>query len=212
MHNWIDISVPLQSPMPHWPGDPSPLMDRVADMDRGDACNVRYLRMSAHTGTHVDAPLHFVNTGQSIDQMPLTATVGPARVIAIEHSESLTPEELARHSIQRNERILFKTRNSPAAWNSPDFVKQFVHCNAAAAAYLVERQVQTIGIDYLSIGAYEGDGVETHKILLGAGIWIVEGLNLTGVEPGAYELICLPLKIIGGDGAPARAIVRRIED
>jgi arylformamidase len=209
--SWIDISVAVQSAMPHWPGDPAPTLDRVVDMDRGDICNVRYLTMSAHTGTHMDAPLHFIRDGRSIDSMPLTATVGPARVISIENSEFITPEELSLHHIQPNERVLFKTINSAGIWNSPEFVKNFVHCNAAAAAYLVERQVQTIGIDYLSIGGYECDGVETHQILLGAGIWVIEGLNFADVEPGNYDLICLPLKILGGDGAPARAIIRKTE-
>ncbi len=207
LSNWIDISVPLHSGMPHWPGDPVPSMARALDMDLGDICNARRLMMSAHTGTHMDAPLHFVNNRESIDQMPLTAGIGPARVIQIEHPEVIVPEELIRHDIQPGERILFKTRN---LWDPATFKTTFVHCNAAAARHLVERKVQTVGIDYLSIGAYERDGVETHQILLGAGIWVIEGLDLAGVEPGSYDLICLPLKILGGDGAPARAVVRKI--
>lgn len=195
--------------MPHWPGDPVPSMARALDMDLGDICNARYLTMSAHTGTHMDAPLHFVNKGESIDRMPLTATIGPARLIQIEHPDFIGPEELIRHDIQPGERILFKTRN---VWHPTAFAKTFVHCNAAAARHLVERKVRTIGIDYLSIGAYERDGVETHQILLGAGIWVIEGLDLSQIEPGSYDLICLPLKILGGDGAPARAVVRKIED
>jgi len=177
-------------------------------MDLGDVCNARHLKFSAHTGTHMDAPLHFVNNGESIDNLPLTATIGPARLLQIEHPEFITAEELTRYDIQPGERILFKTRHY---WDSPDFVTKFVHVNVAAARHLVERKVQTIGIDYLSIGAYEGDGVETHQILLGAGVWVIEGLHLTHLEPGNYELICLPLKILGGDGAPARAVVRKIE-
>ena len=183
-------------------------MARGLDMDLGDICNSRHLTMSAHTGTHMDAPLHFVNNSESIDRMPLTATIGPARVIQIEHPDFIGPDELIKHDIQPGERILFKTCN---VWDRTAFKKTFVHCNAAGARYLVERKVQTIGIDYLSIGAYEGDGVETHQILLGAGIWVIEGLDLTHVEPGSYDLICLPLKILGGDGAPARAVVRKIE-
>ena len=193
--------------MPHWPGDPVPSIERALDMDRGDICNARHLTMSAHTGTHMDAPLHFVNNSQSIDRMPLTATIGPARLIQIEHPHFIGPEELTLHDIQPGERILFKTRN---VWNSAAFQTNFVHCNAAGARHLVERQVQTIGIDYLSIGAYERDGVQTHQILLGAGIWVIEGLDLAHLNPGHYDLICLPLKILGGDGAPARAVVRTI--
>ena len=206
--DWIDISLPLQSGMPHWPGDPVPSMARALDMDLGDICNARHLKMSAHTGTHMDAPLHFVNNSESIDRVPLTATIGPARVIQIEHPAFIGTEELTRHNIQPGERILFKTRN---VWDPKAFKKVFIACNAAAARHLVERKVQTVGIDYLSIGAYEADGVETHQIILGAGIWVIEGLDLTKVEPGLYDLICLPLKILGGDGAPARAVVRKIE-
>ncbi len=194
--------------MPHWPGDPVPSMARALDMDLGDICNARRLMMSAHTGTHMDAPLHFVNNSKSIDQMPLTATIGPARVIQIGDPEVIGPEELIPHNIQPGERILFKTCNT---WDPTRFKTTFVHCNAAAARHLVERRIQTVGIDYLSIGAYERDGVETHQILLGAGIWVIEGLDLTEVAPGHYDLICLPLKILGGDGAPARAVVRKIE-
>jgi arylformamidase len=210
MSNWIDISVPLHSGMVHWPGDPSPQMERALDMNRGDVCNVRGLSMSAHTGTHMDAPLHFLNHAPSIDQMPIDATIGRARLIEIEDERVITAAELDRHEIQFGERILFKTVNSIRCWQSSDFRQQFVHVSAGAARLLAARQVQTIGIDYLSIGAYEGDGVETHKILLGAGIWIVEGLNLSGLSPGEYDLVCLPLRILNGDGAPARAIVRKI--
>ncbi len=185
--------------MKHWPGDPVPSMARSLDMDLGDVCNARHLSMSAHTGTHMDAPLHFINKAASIDHMPFAATIGPARVIQIEHPHFIGPEELTAHDIQPGERILFKTRDASLA------------CNAAAALYLVERKVQTIGIDFLSIGAFEGDGAETHRIILGAGIWVIEGLELSKVEPGLYDLICLPLKILGGDGAPARAVVRKIE-
>jgi arylformamidase len=210
MSNWIDISVPLHSGMVHWPGDPSPQMERVLDMNRGDICNVRALSMSAHTGTHMDAPLHFLNHAPSIDQMPIDATIGRARLIEIEDEKVITAAELDRHEIQFGERVLFKTVNSIRCWQSTGFHEQFVHVSAEAARLLAARQVQTIGIDYLSIGAYEGDGVETHKILLGAGIWIVEGLNLSGLSPGEYDLVCLPLRILNGDGAPARAVVRKI--
>ena len=119
-----------------------PSMARGFDMDLGDVCNARHLSMSAHTGTHMDAPLHFVNNAESIDHMPLTAAIGPARVIQIEHSDFIGPEELGRHDIQPGERILFKTRNF---WHHTAFAKVFVHCTAAAARYLVERQAQTVG-------------------------------------------------------------------
>lgn len=207
---WIDVSAPLYTGMAHWPDNPAVSFTRMLSMDRGDAANVSVISMGSHTGTHMDAPIHFVPGGEGIDMLPLDATIGPARVIAIGDAESITRAELEPHDIQRGERILFKTRNSNRAWNTDDFVEDFVYISAEAAQYLAERGVRTVGVDYLSVGGFTQDGPETHHALLGAGIWIIEGLNLGSVEPGNYELVCLPLKIVGGDGAPARAIVRPI--
>lgn len=180
-------------------------------MDRGDVCNVTSISMPAHTGTHLDAPLHFVRDAEPIDRMPLDAGIGEARVISIANPEVVTREELEQYRPARGERLLLKTANSDRCWKRRCFLKEFVHLNAGAAAYLVDCAIQLVGIDYLSIGAYEGDGVETHRILLGAGIWALEGLNLSEIEPGRYELICLPLKLIGADGAPARALLRPLQ-
>ena len=210
MSEWIDVTVPLRSRMAHWPGDPPVIIEQTMRMEAGDPCNLRTLSMSAHTGTHMDAPLHFVATGTSIDQMPPEATIGPARVVRIEDPNVITSAELERHNPQPGERILFRTANSDTCWQtSRCFFKQFVHLNAEAAAFLAARKVRTVGVDYLSVGAYQADGAETHRNLLDAGIWIIEGLDLSRVEAGAYELICLPLKIQGGDGAPARAMLRK---
>jgi arylformamidase len=210
MSDWIDISVPLYSGMVHWPGDAAVLVDHPMSIGRGDVCNTTAIAMSAHTGTHMDAPLHFIHEGKSIDQMPIEATVGLARVIEIEDAAAITASELKRHNLQPGERILCKTANSAGCWNDSSFRKQFVHISAGAAQYLVDRKVQTVGVDYLSVGAYDGDGVETHRILLGAGIWLIEGLDLSQARAGDYDLVCLPLKIVGADGAPARAIIRSI--
>lgn len=210
MSEWIDITVPLRTGMAHWPGDPPVSLERISDMDRGDEANVGVLHMSAHTGTHMDAPLHFVKDGAGIDEMPLDATVGPARVIGIE-ADVIGETILAAQGVQSGERILFKTRNSTLCWRfNRCFLKNFVQIDASGARYLAEKRVRAVGIDYLSIGAYGGDGAETHRTLLGAGIWVIEGLDLESVEPGLYELICLPLKIARGDGAPARAMVRSL--
>ena len=139
---------------------------------------------------------------------PSTPRLGPARVIRIEHPHAILPAELEGHHLQPGERVLFRTQNSERCWNTDQFVEDFVYISAAAAHFLVDRQVRTVGVDYLSVGGYVYDGVETHQILLGAGLWVIEGLNLAAVEPGVYELICLPLRIAGADGAPARAILR----
>jgi arylformamidase len=209
--DWIDVSVPLRTGMVHWPDDPPVSIEREQDIERGDVATVSSLSMGAHTGTHIDAPLHFFRTGKSIDTMPLTATLGRARVIEIHDPESIKPDELRPHEIQRDERILFKTRNSARCWQTDDFVEDFVYISPEAARYLAAQRVQTVGVDYLSVGGFFRDGVETHHALLEAGIWIIEGLNLSSVAPGIYELVCLPLKIEGGDGAPARAILRLAE-
>jgi arylformamidase len=207
-NTWIDISVPLYTGMVHWPDNPPVEIERTMSIDAGDACNVSRLSMGAHTGTHMDAPLHFIRDGRSIDTMPIDATVGLARVLAINDPQAIKVNELEPYAIQPGERILFKTSNSLRAWQSNTFVEDFVYISHEAAQYLAEKGVQTVGVDYLSVGGYRIDGSETHHALLAAGIWIIEGLNLADVHVGTYELICLPLKMRGAEGAPARAVLR----
>jgi arylformamidase len=209
-NNWIDISVPLYTGMVHWPDSPPVEIVRTASMDSGDICNVSRLAMGAHTGTHMDAPLHFIRNGKSIDTMPIEATVGAARVLTISDPQAIKVYELEAYAIQAGERLLFKTSNSAGAWQSNTFVEDFVYISHEAAQYLAEKRVQTVGVDYLSVGGYRVDGPETHQALLSAGIWIIEGLNLAGVQAGSYELICLPLQMVGAEGAPARAVLRSV--
>ena len=207
---WIDISVPLANGMVHWPGDaPFERLKTLALAD-GDPCNLSEIRASAHTGTHMDAPLHFLENAPGIDTMPMDATVGRARVIEIRDPRLIRVAELEPHRISKGDRLLFKTANSRVCWKTPEFKKEFVHIPPETARYLANAGVRTVGVDYLSVGHAETGGDETHRILLGAGIWIIEGLNLEQVVPGDYELICLPLKIAGGDGAPARAVLRKL--
>ncbi len=206
--SWIDVSVPLRPGMAHWPGDPAPRITRAQDMERGDAYTTSFLEMGAHTGTHMDAPAHVLHRGATIDAMPLDAGVGTARVIGIRDAVSVTVRELRPHRIRRGERILFKTRNSLCRWNTGRFHSNFVYISAGAARYLAERKVRLVGVDYLSVGGFKKDGLETHEALLGAGIWIIEGLNLSKLTPGPIDMICLPLKLLNADGAPARAIAR----
>jgi arylformamidase len=206
---WIDVSVPLRSGMAHWPDNPPVSIERMLDMDRGDAANVMAMSLGAHTGTHMDAPVHFRPGAAGIDRMPIEASVGPARVIAIRDRTAIRADELRRARPRRGERLLFRTRNSPRAWKQPGFVEDFVYIADDAADLLAERRVLTVGVDYLSVGGYKaGNGEAVHGRLLGAGIWIIEGLDLSRVPPGPCELVCLPLKVVGGDGAPARAIVK----
>ena len=204
----MDISVPVRNGMVHWPGDPPFQIERAMDQEKGDVATVSRMALGVHTGTHMDAPLHFIRHAPGIDTMPLDATVGPARVIEIRDRQSIKREELSGHRISAGERILFKTVNSDHSWNSDRFDEDFVFISQDGARFLTERGVRTVGVDYLSVGGYRQDGLETHAALLGAGIWVIEGLNLSGIDPGKYELVCLPLKLMGAEGAPARAILR----
>jgi arylformamidase len=206
---WIDVSVPIATGMAHWPDNPPIVVERTLDMEHGDAANVSKMSLGVHTGTHVDAPVHFDPGATAIDRMPIDATVGRARVIAIANKTAVTVEELEAARIKRGERILLRTRNSPRAWKQPGFVEDFVYLTTDAARWIAKRGVRTVGVDYLSVGGYRaGNGEAVHHALLGAGVWIIEGLDLSRVPPGACELMCLPIKVKDGDGAPARAFVR----
>ncbi len=201
------MSVGLRDGMVHWPDNPPVRIARFFDIKKGDPCNVSEISLGVHTGTHMDAPIHFMESGAGIDKMPLTAVMGPARIIGIKDRESIKPEELRAHRIRRGERILFKTRNSTRVWRTKSFVEDFVYLSSDGARYLADRGIRTVGVDYLSIGGIN-NGPECHKSILKAGIWVIEGLDLSKVTPGRYQLICLPLKVVDGDGAPARAIVK----
>jgi arylformamidase len=207
--DWIDVTVAIRDGMVHWPGNPPIVVERVEDMARGDAANVTKLSLGVHTGTHVDAPVHFDPRGAGVDAIPFAALCGPARVIAIANPREVTVDELAAAAITAGERILLRTHNSPHAWQQTKFVEDAVHLTLDAAHWLAARKVMTIGIDYLSVGGFAAsNGEAVHHALLDAGVWIVEGLDLTHAPPGPCELMCLPMKIAGADGAPARAFVR----
>jgi arylformamidase len=206
---WIDVSVPIHPGMHEWPGDNPFRLQWVADVERGDAFSLSRATTTWHVGTHMDAPGHFVRGGARIDAFPPEAGIGRARVIGIRHPRYVTSAELARHRIRPGERLLFKTRNSSTSWKNPSFSREFVSIAPDAARMLAARRVRLVGIDYLSVDPFESEDMPAHKSLLGAGIWVVEGLNLETVRPGRYDLVCLPLRIVGGDGSPVRAALRR---
>ncbi len=207
---WLDVSVPIGDAMVHWPSDPPVGIKRIRNIEKGDNVNVSLISMGAHSGTHVDAPVHFINEGKGVDSISLDTLVGRARVIEIRDPESIKPEELAVHRIRSGERILFKTQNSSHVWQRDEFVEDFVFISDAAADFLVKRSVRLIGIDYLSVGSFKHGGSYVHKRLLSGGTGIIEGLNLSHVTPGKCDPICLPLRIMAGDGAPARVILRSV--
>ena len=212
--NWIDVTVPLKEGMAIWPGDVTIKIERRRSMERGDAANNSAISLGVHTGTHMDAPKHFIKDGRSIDKLPLETSVGPARVIEIKDKISIKPEELKQHNIKKGERILFKTVNSPRCWQTDAFVNDFVFVTRDAAQFLVDAGVILVGVDYLSVGSpldpEKAMRPDTHQILLGAGLYLIEGLNLTAVKAGDYNLICLPLKLMDAEGSPVRAILQPV--
>jgi arylformamidase len=206
---WQDISVPIRDGMFTFEGDPAVHLERAASMADGAICNVSRLDFGVHSGTHIDAPVHFIDHAAGIETVPLDILVGPAEVI----DATALDRHMDRPAIERleipsgTERVLFRTRNVEL-WKRGSFAPSFVALAADGARALVERGVRLVGADYLSIAPF-GDPVDTHVALLGAGVVIVEGLDLRAIEPGPYDLICLPLLIPGADGGPARAILRR---
>ena len=167
---WIDVSIPLRNAMVHWPGDSPFEISPVRDIEQGDTVTLSRVTMGSHSGTHIDAPKHFIRNGVDISMMPFDAMVGIARVIEIHDPHSIKPDELINHRIRRGERILFKTRNSPNAWKTDTFTKDYVFVTKEAADYLSKIKIRVVGVDYLSVGAYHGDGQYVHRTLLSSGI------------------------------------------
>ncbi|HKP72710.1 MAG TPA: cyclase family protein [Pyrinomonadaceae bacterium] len=211
----FDITVAISpETTPIYPGDPGIEITASAVIARGDAANVTLLHFGAHTATHVDAPSHFIEHAPTVAAMPLEVLIGEARVVELDGAvEAIDASHVAAHVPERTTRVLFKTRNS-AFWRSDGnrFREDFTHLTADAARALVGRGVRLVGIDYLSVEKFKSETFETHTTLLSAGVVIVEGLDLSGVAAGIYELLCLPLKIAAGsgDGAPARAVLRTL--
>ena len=204
-----DITVPLSPSLPIYPGDPGVAITPVAQLQWGDAANVSRLVLSSHTGTHLDAPRHFFQAGLAIDGIALHMLMGPARVCAFpEATTHLTADDLRPLGLAGTQRLLLKTPNS-ALWERTGFQTNYIALTESAAHLLVDLGVQLVGIDYLSVDAFECHDFPVHRTLLGAGVLILEGLDLRTVPPGEYELLALPLLLHDGDGAPVRAILRR---
>jgi arylformamidase len=211
-----DISVPLApGETPTYPGDPGLEVVSWSAISRGDSANVSALNFGAHTGTHVDAPAHFIEGAPGLTSLPLDALVGEALVVEIPPDAPAVEERhVADGALAGAARVLFKTRNS-SFWDDPRgrFREDFTYIEPAAARALVRAGVRLVGFDYLSVEKFDSRGFETHLALLSAGVVIVEGLDLRAVAPGLYELFCLPLKVAAGsgDGAPARAVLRTLD-
>lgn len=207
---WIDVSLPLHRALAHWPGEIGFEILRAQDISRGDPVTVSVLRLGAHTGTHFDAPAHFLKQGDTIDRIPFEAVLGRARVIEVNGTRSISARDLRPYGIRRGERLLFKTSNSGRLARAKSFFQDYAHLALDAAELLAGREVRLVGIDSLSVAAFGADSAPTHRALLEAGVWILEGLDLSSVEPGRYEMVCLPLRIVGAEGAPARVALRAL--
>jgi len=206
-----DISLPISESLVTWPGDPPIHITQPYHLDKGDEATVSRLDMGAHTGTHVDAPVHYIPGGSGVNELDLHTLVGPALVVHALEADALSADVLDALPIPPGtERVLFRTRNSEAPSElirqEGQFSEDFVAITEDGARWLVECGVRLVGVDYLSVGPYQS-GAATHRTLMQAGVIPVEGLDLSGIPAGIYQLVCLPLRIVGADGAPARAIL-----
>jgi arylformamidase len=205
----FDISLAIHPKLPVWPGDPQVVLERYRQLSEGDVSNDSRMACSVHSGTHVDAPAHFIEDGLSVEQLALDILVGTATLVEFPEIDIITPDLLEIQKLPPQiERLLLKTKNSDL-WTDPnhEFNPDFVALSAESASWMVNKGIKLVGIDYLSIQRFKDAEPLTHRILLEAGVVILEGLDLRAVEPGNYQLICLPLKLTGSDGAPARAIL-----
>lgn len=208
-----DISLTISNDIVTWPGDPKVNIQLPIQMKKGDACNVSRWEIGAHTGTHTDAPFHFVDDGKGIDEVPLDWYIGPCLVVPVSPKTiNIEASDIAHINFKGHKRILFKTKNSDHWKNgNMEFDKDFISVGVTGAEYLLKKGVKLVGVDYLSVESFHAPfDHPVHKKLLGANMVVVEGLNLSAVKPGEYELLCMPLKIKHGDGTPVRAALRAL--
>ena len=208
----FDISIPITPSMPVWPGDPPVDIQQIANITSGDSANVSWISMGVHCGTHIDAPKHFIDTGKTIDQIPLEKLIGEVLVMDIDSTENVISDRvLSQHPkrafLETASKVIFRTRNS-SLWAEYPYIFQedYVGINTAGALYLSQFHLDLIGIDYLSIAPYQ-ETLQPHQILLADDIVLLEGLNLSEVPGGVYDLYCLPLRIPGCEGSPARVVL-----
>ena len=205
----VDVSVLLAPGIPIYPGNPEFEVTPVHRIADGDSANNSKLVMGTHTGTHVDAPLHFFDGRPGVDGMALELLIGRARVIDLPHRGGITEAHLAAAGLREDIRVLLRTPNS-ALWNTTQgFRTDYTYLTEGGARFLVDQGVKVVGVDYLSVEQYKKAGAPAHKALLGSGLIIIEGLNLSEAEAGQYEMYCLPLRLANGDGAPARVVLKR---
>jgi arylformamidase len=204
---WIDVTRPIRNGMIQWPGERPFAWSRSAEITGPGTCNVSEITTCVHVGTHIDAPLHFIPDGNDIDQIPLARLCGPALVVEMFELRDIQAADLAGADVRSGDGVLFKTANAEL-WNKDVFDTGFWGISSGAAEWLVKRGVRAIGVDYLSVDRYDSKDKVAHYALLGAGVVVIEGLDLAAVAPGRYEMVALPLRVPGADGSPARVILR----
>jgi len=203
----IDVTVPLDENLPTYPHNTPFSIEPIKRMSRGDGSNLSTLHLGAHSGTHVDAPRHFFDAGPGAEALPLDLLIGRARVVEVRSRQGISAEDLAGFNLSEDLRLLIKTPNS-RLWGSKEFHSDYVGVTESGARHLVDHGVKVVGVDYLSVEVFEAPGKPAHHVLLGAGTIVIEGLNLRDVDPGVYDMFCLPLRVVGCDGAPARVVLR----
>jgi arylformamidase len=204
----IDVTVPLDTRLPTYPGNTPYTLEAIKRMARGDSSNVSSVHLSVHAGTHVDAPRHMFDEAGGIETLSLDMLCGRTRVIELTTRKGITSEDLSPFDLSEDVRLLLKTCNS-RLWGSPEFHADFVGVTESGARFLVDHGVKVLGVDYLSVEEFKKPGAPAHRTLMRGGTIVIEGLNLRDVEPGTYEMFCLPLSLVGSDGAPARVILRK---
>jgi arylformamidase len=207
MTKFIDVTVPLSAELPTFPGDPSFEMDATHRLAGGDSYNVARISLGTHAGTHVDAPFHFIAGGSTVDELALEILIGKVRVVDLLGRDSVERADLEALDLREDLRVLIKTRNS-GLLRQPAFQQDYVYLAPDAATYLAQVGIKLVGFDYLSIEKYGSRDYAAHLALLEAGVVIVEGLDLSEIEPGEYDMVCMPLRIAGADGSPARVVLR----
>ncbi len=203
----IDVTVPLDANLPTYPGNTPFALEPIKRLARGDSSNLSSIHMSAHAGTHVDAPRHFFDQAGGTDALPLEMLIGRTRVVEVTSRKGIGADELSAFDFSEDVRLLLKTGNS-RLWGSAEFHPDYVGVTESGARHLIERGIKVVGVDYLSVEEFKKPGAPAHHVLLGGGTIVIEGLNLRDVDPGVYEMFCLPLRIVGSDGAPARVLLR----
>ncbi|MFC1517414.1 cyclase family protein [Candidatus Margulisiibacteriota bacterium] len=205
-----DVTILIHDAMACWPSDPAVKIKKFKDISCGNSSNVKIIQIGTHTGTHIDAPIHMLSHGASLDDIPLNKLVGNAIVVDIGDAKSISLNQLQRISIDGVKIILFKTKNSQI-FPKGKFNEYFIYLEEVAAQYLVNKGIELVGIDGPSIDKYKQPDHPVHQILLGNNVVIIEMLDLSKVMAGVYKITALPLKIKGADGAPARVILESQE-